>query len=104
MSQSQRKFLVEVDPSDMSVRGRIGAAVTHSRHDSKEITAAGRKAFLGKFYDLVDPDGKLPPEERERRAAKARQAHFLRLSRLSALSRAAKKKATGPAVAEEGGR
>jgi hypothetical protein len=71
----------------MALRGRIGAHVTHSRHDSREITAPAREAFLAKFEQEVDPDGSLPHEERRRRAEHARRAHMVRIARLSAIAR-----------------
>jgi hypothetical protein len=71
----------------MARRGRIGAHVTHSRHDARELTAPARAAFLSKFEHDVDPDGVLSPEERRRRAEHARRAHMARISRLSALAR-----------------
>ena len=78
---------LEFDPAEMAARGRIGAHVTHSRHDGRELTAPAREAFLSKFEREVDPDGLLPPEERRRRAEHARKAHMARISRLSAIAR-----------------
>lgn len=79
--------VLSFDPADMALRGRIGAYVTHSRHDSREITSNARAAFLSKFDREVDPDGVLPEAERERRAGFARKAHFARLARASAATR-----------------
>ena len=67
------------DPEEMALRGRLGAHVTHSRHDSRAITRKAREAFLGRFELEVDPDGKLELDERRRRAAHAKKAYFLRL-------------------------
>ncbi len=78
---------LEFDPEEMSRRGRIGAHRLHSLHDSKEITAPARAAFLARFEREVDPSGVLPEEERLRRAGHARRAHFAKLARLSANSR-----------------
>ena len=78
---------LEFDPDEMSRRGRIGAHVTHSRHDPRELTAPAREAFLSKFEREVDPDGLLSPEERRRRAEHARKAHMVRISRLSVIAR-----------------
>ena len=75
------------DPEEMAQRGRIGAHVTHSRHDARELTAPAREAFLSRFEREVDPDGVLAPEERQRRAEHARRAHMARISRLSAIAR-----------------
>ena len=84
------------DPEEMSRRGRIGAYARLAKHDAREMTAAGRAAFLDKFEREVDPDGMLPEEERRRRAEYAKKAHFSRLARLSAKARAGKKAASGP--------
>ena len=78
---------MEFDPEEMALRGRIGAHVTHSRHDARELTAPAREAFNSKFEREVDPDCALPIEERRRRAEHARRAHMARISRLSAIAR-----------------
>lgn len=78
----------DFDTRTMALRGRIGAAVTHSRHDSRALTAPARTRFLERFEREVDPDGALPPEERARRARQARTAYFTRLALKSASARA----------------
>jgi hypothetical protein len=77
--------------SDQTLRGRIGAYRLHALHDSLVTTAKARKAFLDSFEVQVDPDGVLTLEERRRRATAARRAHFIRLARLSAISRRAQR-------------
>jgi hypothetical protein len=67
--------------------GKLGAAVLHSRYDLHELTSAARAAFNAKFEREVDPDGLLAPEERDRRAASARKAYYMRLAALSAAAR-----------------
>lgn len=62
-----------------SQAGRLGAFATHSRHDSRDITANARAAFLAKFELEVDPESKLDPAERRRRAQHARRDYFRRL-------------------------
>lgn len=89
---------LEFDPAEMAMRGRIGAHVTHSRHDGRELTAPARQAFLSKFERDVDPEGMLSPEERRRRAEHAKKAHFARLARLSAESR--RKASTTPVASD----
>jgi hypothetical protein len=109
---SRPKSPIEVtltfDPVEMARRGRIGAFRLHATHDPRETTAAARSTFLAKFEAQVDPDGTLPPEERQRRACYARKAHFVRLARLSAIARSGKKTqkgaTAGEAVAQAGGR
>ena len=68
-------------------RARIAAHAMHSKHDSRETTQAGRKAFLSRFEDEVDPDRLLPEAERLRRAEHARKAYFARLALQSAKAR-----------------
>lgn len=75
------------DATDLVLRGRIGAHILHARYDSRALTAKGRAAFLSGFERQVDPDGLLPPDERRRRAAHLRAAHFARLALLSAQAR-----------------
>ena len=73
------------------LRARLAAHAMHSRNDSREITAAARSAFLGRFEDEVDPDRRLTEAERARRAKHARIAHFTRLALRSAQVRAARR-------------
>ena len=73
-----------------SLRGRIGAYSLHAQYDSRDITAKARAAFLGRFEDEVDPDRRLLPAERERRALAARKAYMARLALKSAKTRAAR--------------
>ena len=70
-----------------SLAGRIGAHTLHSQHDSRDLTAHARAAFLARFEREVDPEVSLEPGERRRRAAQARKAYFARLAFLSAESR-----------------
>ncbi len=67
--------------------GRLGAAVLHSQHDSKQLTEKARATFLSRFERDVDPDLQLDPVERARRAEHAKTAYFLRLAMRSAEAR-----------------
>jgi hypothetical protein len=78
-------------PTSYALRGRIGGLVTHSRHDSRELTAPGRAAFRSKFEREVDPNGELDPVERAKRADCARRAFYARIALKSAQVRATKK-------------
>ena len=78
---------VSLTPAERSLRAQIGAHALHASHDSRKITAAARAAFLAKFEDEVDPDGKLPEAERRRRARHARSAYFKALALKSATVR-----------------
>lgn len=72
---------------EAALRGRIGGLATAASHDSREITAAARRAFLAKFEHEVDPNHQLSANERQRRAEAARKAHFARLALKSAQAR-----------------
>jgi hypothetical protein len=74
-------------PTEIALRGRIGAFALHAQYDPRDTTRAAREAFLAKFEREVDPDGLLSPEERIRRAEYARKAHFTRLALASARKR-----------------
>lgn len=72
---------------ELSLRGRLGAYATNSRHDTKKLTAPARAAFLDRFERIVDPKGELPVAERFRRAELAKKAYFTRLAMRSARAR-----------------
>jgi hypothetical protein len=62
------------------MRARIAAEISWSRTaDRSARTRPARQAFLKRFERQVDPDGKLPPEERTRRAEHALRAYMLQL-------------------------
>lgn len=97
MAKSQKpspaaSYTIHIEAEEMARRGKIGAHTLHSRHDSRELTAPAREAFLRKFETEVDPDETLPPEERERRATHARKAYFARLALASVRARKARTK------------
>lgn len=73
-------------------RSQIAKIAAHTRWantvDRSAATQAARDGLLRKFEDQVDPDRRLAPEERTRRAESARRAHFQRLARKSAQARA----------------
>jgi hypothetical protein len=76
---------VELTPAERSLRSQIAAHESWARTDDRSArTANARKAMDKKFELLVDPDGKLPPAERAKRAEHARKAHFKRLALKSA--------------------
>ena len=74
--------------AEAALRGRIGALVLHSRTDPRATTAKARAAFLAGFAPIVDPEGQLTEEERQRRALYARRAYFSRLALKSSRARA----------------
>jgi hypothetical protein len=67
---------------------RIAAHTSWARTpDRTARTKSARSRFLDRFYEEVDPNGVLPPEERERRAESARRAYFTALALRSAQAR-----------------
>lgn len=77
--------------SDRSQIARIAANERWARtEDRSAATQAARDAMSRKFEDQVDPERRLPADERAKRADSARRAHYQRLARKSAQSRRAK--------------
>ena len=74
-------------PSERSLRARLAAHTMHANHDSREVSKAGRDAFLARFEREVDPAGELDPADRARRAEHARKAYFAGLALKSAAAR-----------------
>ena len=61
--------------------GRIGSLESWARTEDRTArTAPAVRASMARFEREVDPEGKLSPEEREKRAAFARKAYFRRLA------------------------
>ena len=82
--------------AERSTRARVGAYALHAQRDARETTAAATAAKLGRFDRLVDPEGKLAPDERARRARAALRSYMAALS-LKA-SQAKRKKAAAGSV------
>ncbi len=75
---------------EASLRGRIAALERWSKTGDRTAATAPARAGLEARFELeVDPEGKLDPDERARRVATRRRAHFTRLALLSARSRRA---------------
>jgi hypothetical protein len=67
---------------------RIAAEISWSRTaDRSACTRPAHQAFLSRFEKEVDPDGTLPPAERQQRAEHAMRAYMLRLAKRSAAAR-----------------
>jgi hypothetical protein len=80
-----------LSPERAALIGAIGGLTTSSRTDGHERTAKARQAAFARFLHDVDPDERLDPEERHRRARALEKAHLARMRLLSAESRRAKK-------------
>jgi hypothetical protein len=92
-STSARKGM---SPAERRLRAQLAAHIQWSREpDPTARTANGRAAFLARFEREVDPDGRLDPEERRRRAEHARRAYFTRLALASAKAHRVRRQAGG---------
>jgi hypothetical protein len=76
-----------LSPTERGLRARVAAHAKHAKYDAKAAMDKARAAFLAGFERQADPDGVLPPAERERRAGQLRSAHFARLALASAKAR-----------------
>jgi hypothetical protein len=76
--------------SEHSARRRIAALRQWVEvEDPAARTANGRKAFLDRFERQADPEGRLSPEERAKKAARLRRIYFIELGAKSAAVRRA---------------
>jgi hypothetical protein len=76
-----------VNPSERQLRARAAAHALHAGVDPTAHTVPARAGFMRRFLNQVDPDGVLPPDERERRAEHLMRSHMLTLARKSAQAR-----------------
>jgi len=77
--------------ADKDINKRIAAEISWSRTENRSArTWPARQKFLQRFEREVDPDAKLPPDERHRRAEHAKRAYMLQLAKRSAAVRRAK--------------
>ena len=74
-----------LSPKERTLRARIAAHSLHAQ--GKTNTGPARAAFDSKWEQQVDPDCVLSHNERARRAAHAKRAHFQRLALRSAKRR-----------------
>lgn len=79
--------------SDSKIRSQAASIAANDRWarepDRTAATRPAREAFLRRFEREVDPEGRLTPEERQKRVQNAVKAHFRRMALASAKSRAA---------------
>jgi len=74
-----------------SMRARIAANTRWSRESGKANAERASRGLRARFEREVDPDGTLPPAERDRRARAAYRAHMTRLAFASSKARAVRK-------------
>jgi hypothetical protein len=74
------------------INKRIAAEISWARtYDRSARTRPAREAFLKRFEREVDPDNKLPADERHRRAEHAKRAYMLQLAKRAVVARNAAK-------------
>ncbi|MFD4347354.1 hypothetical protein ACFWQ6_21280 [Streptomyces coelicoflavus] len=77
-------------PEQRRTKARAAAYARWAREDDPSgATSAAREAFLKRFEDQVDPERRLAPHERARRAQAARKAYFQALALKSSMTRRA---------------
>lgn len=75
-------------PAERRLRAQVAVNTSWANTtDPAARTEPARRAFDKRFEDQVDPEHKLLPAERRRRAASAKKAHFARLALASAKAR-----------------
>ena len=83
---------MSLTPQQRRLRAQVAAHVQWaSEPDRSARTKAARDGLLAKFEAEADPDGRLPAEERRRRAEHLRKAHMARMALASSRARAARK-------------
>ena len=74
------------------INKRIAAEISWARtYDRSARTRPAREAFLKRFEREVDPDNRLPADERRRRAEHAKRAYMLRLAQRAVIARRLRK-------------
>jgi hypothetical protein len=72
-------------PAQRILRAKAAADASWANtSDRAARTQPARQAALARFEDQVDPNGDLPEDERQRRAASARRSYFRLLALRSA--------------------
>ncbi len=87
-------LLGTLTPHERSQRARLASHSSWAQtEDPTARTAPARQAFKDRFDPEVDPEHKLSPAERARRAEHARKAYYLALALKSARARRLRKAA-----------
>lgn len=91
-------------PAERRLRGQMGAHKSWANTtDRTARTLPARLAHNAKFERQVDPDGKLSPAERAKRAESARKEYYTRLAYKSARARSRRGAMTRKGTTRPGG-
>lgn len=63
-------------PTERRLLASRAALLRHARGTGPETTRAAREAQMARWERQVDPDGTLPPAERQIRAKRLQRAHM----------------------------
>jgi hypothetical protein len=75
-------------PGERTLRAQLAAHESWARTpDRSARTAPARRGFRAKLEKQIDPDGTLPPAERDKRVENAYSAHMKRMALKSAQAR-----------------
>lgn len=89
-------------PAERRLAAQIAAHESWAQTpDRSARTAKARAALMAKFEAQADPEGKMLPAERARRAEHLRKAHFQRLALASAKARRIAKESTERAASAD---
>jgi hypothetical protein len=78
---------LSLSPEQRSLRASTAAFKRWSKEDPKPALAKVREGWWRRFEDEVDPDRKLPEQERHRRAEAAMKGHMARMALASSRAR-----------------
>lgn len=71
--------------------GRMGGYMAWAMNDPETMVGPAHRGFMARFERLVDPDGRLDPQERAVRADRAMKAYMVGLAQKSAAARRKRK-------------
>ncbi len=69
-----------LDEEGLRLLKQVAIHTMHARNDSEALAMAARAGLFAKYERLVDPEDKLTPKERTRRAKHAVKADMARLA------------------------
>ena len=87
-------------PEQRSLRAKAAAHALHANVDPKKHAAPARRGFMARFEREVDPENKLDPAERARRAEHAMRSYMTSLA-LKRSTKGARKGAGNPSTGRE---